>query len=445
MLRRLLSMLVALAAAGGAAAQSFNVRVEALGAAADRYLAQASDDPKRYPAELRRVAWMNFEGDNRPDALLILKQNRDDCAAASRGKQPCKALLVLGAADDGFSVATEFPLHEHALVFRKVASGHVESMYYTSETGADPTYRRFVPRGGHFEPDGSTARLAQLMELRSFVTDDRSLPLLADQSYAASQFENRRARLAPFRLHIDGINNRSTKAVVDDPNFADRAKFLADNLMPDATRLAEAIGWHQTLDLRIWSCDDWMVPRRFWEIEEVRLGRVGICADPVVFALRRGIVQSTAEFVAMARFRLLQEAGVAFVLRVAPISWELRESLKSPAQREALVFYGTAAGIMLGATLKLQTPESATQMHALWKRVSDQWFSAYEKERRQYVVKSPELRAFDHDLGESERAMNCTLRALGTNLPAARGAACNAQAMDSITFLRTSLREAMSP
>lgn len=442
---RVVFAMLALAAAPFAAAQDFGTRLDAMTAAADRYLAQTPADVRRYPNELRRIAWMLFDGDSRPDALLILKQNKDDCAAASRGQRPCKALLLLGT-DSGFEVATEFPLHEHALIFRKTLRGTVESMFYTSDTNADPTYRRFVPKEGHFEPDGTSAKLAQLMEMRSFVTDDRSLPLVIDQAYAAAQFDNKRARLAPFRLHIDAINTRpNNKELIADASFSERAKFLADNLAPDAVKLVEAIGWHQTLDLRIWSCDDWMVPRRFWEIEEVRLGRVGTCAEPAVFALRRGIVQSPAEFVALARYRLLQEVGVAFVLRSAPIAWELRESLKSPAQREALVFFGTATGIMLGSLLKLQPAESAPQMHSLWRKVSDQWFSVYEKEKRRYVIKSPELRAFDHDLAESEKAMLCTLRALGTNVPAVRQANCSPQTMDSITFLRTSLREAMTP
>lgn len=442
MWRRVVSGMVLGLACAAAGAQGFGERLQAIMSAADQHLAQVPADAQRYPADLRRIAWMHLEGDERPDALLILKQSRDDCAAASRSRRPCKALILLGN-EGGFTVATEFALHEHALVFRKTARGSVDALHHTADNTADPVYRRYILRDGHFEPDGASARLGELMKLNAFVTDDRSLPLVADQAYAASQFDNRRARLSPFRLHVDSINV-SQRPAVSDANLPDRLKVLADQLAPDAMRLTEAIGWHQTLELRLWSCDDWMVLRRFWETEAYRLGRIGICADPVVFALQQGLVQGTADYVAMARYRLLQEVGVAFVLRVAPIPWDAREAVKAPGSRESMVFYGTAAGVLLGATLKLQAPEQAPAQHALWKRVSNRWFELIERERIGYLIKSPELRAFDHDLAESERAMLCTLRVLGLNLPSVRAAVCSARMLDNINALRAALRDGTS-
>ncbi len=446
LLALLAPLLAALVAAAPAAAQpTFAQRLEAMNTAADRHLAQVPGEAARYPLDLRRIAWMHFEGDRLPDALLVLKQRRDDCAAASRGKRPCKALILTGRPDGEFHVATEFTLHEHPLVFRKVSAGAVSAMYFTSDTSADPSYRKFVLREGSFQPDGETAKLKQLGDLRTFVTDDRSLPLLIDQQYAATQFDNARAQLAPHRLHIDAINvaQRQNNSLIYDGQFRERAGYLANALAGDAARLTEAIGWHQTLDLRLWSCQDWMVPRRFWEIEEVRLGRVGICIEPAVFAFRQGIVQSPAAFAALARYRLLQEVGVAFLLRVAPLAWAHRDHLKRPAAREELVFYGAAAGVLLGSMLKLQPADTATDLHTRWVALSARWFTEFEKDMQGFGYRSPELRAFDHDLRQAELAVRCTQRVLG--VPAARTANCTAQALEGIEFLRRSLREAISP
>jgi hypothetical protein len=428
------------------AGSGFAQRLAAVGAAADRHLEQSPGELARFPADLRRIAWMHFEGDRWPDALLVLKQRRDDCAAASRGKRPCRALILTGKSDGSFDVATEFTLHEHPLVFRKVGAGTVTAMYFTADTTEAPQYRKFVLREGRFQPDGETASLKQLGELRTFVTDDRSLPLLIDQQYAATQFDNGQARLAPHRLHIDRINTAVSRAnfeLVHDAQFDERAAFLAKALSADAAKLTAAIGWHQTLDLRLWSCQDWMVPRRFWEIEDVRLGRVGTCIEPVVFAFRQGIVQTPAAFVAMARYRLLQEVGIAFVLRVAPLSWAQREQLKSAGARDELAFFGAAAGVLLGAMLQLQAPEAATDLHARWATVSARWFTQFERATRGFEYMSPELRAFEHDLRNTDVAVRCAQRVLG--VPAARAAACPAQALESIEFLRRSLREAMNP
>lgn len=439
---------IVLSTAGAVAcAQGLPDRLKALSAAVDQLLDQSpGEGAKAYPAEWRKVAWLMLDGDQHPDALVVLRRSRDDCAAASRGSRPCRALLMRSTAPAEFTLANEFAPGEHPVVLRKSARGMVDAMYHTRDSSAQPVYRRFLLRGGRFEPDGSVLPASELMAtVKGFVVDDRSLPLLADQVYAAAQFDNQRARLAPFRLHVDGINHRPRRASVADGQFSERAAFLATQLANDAARLVEAIRWHQTLDLRIWACDDWMVPRRFWEVEDFRLGRIGVCADPAVFALRRGLVDSATELVAMTRFRLLQEVGLAFMLRVVPMTGELRDSLKAPTQRETLVFHGAVAGLMLGSSLKLQTPEAAWQMLGLWKRVSDQWFVAHEREHSGYAIKSPELRAFDHDLAEAEKALLCTLRALGSALPVVRGAPCSPQAMDSIQYIRAVVREALTP
>ncbi len=423
-----------------ARAATFGQRLEAIVAATDAHLAQLPGDSIRYPASLRRIAWVYLEGDDIPDAVLILKQSKTNCAVSSKGSRPCKGLILVGSASGSYSVATEFTLGEHPLVFRKTGK-RVEAMYYTREISPEPHYSKFVLREGVFTKVEATVSRNEISNMQAFITDDRSLPLIDDELYAAKQFDNAAARMAPFRLHVDSVNSSRFRGgdLIGDALYTERSEYLVEALAPQMSKVVALTAWHQTLELRLWSCTDWMVTRQFWSVESHRLGKVGVCLEPAVFALKQGLVTSNAAFVSMTRYRLLQEIGTAYVLRVAPITEARREQLKTPAAKQHLIALGSAAGVLLGAALKLQPPDTVLPNHAMWVATSDRWFSVYELGVKNFVAKSPELRGFDQDLAVSEIAARCALQALG----ALRGERCPKNFANDIDMLRASIGEAL--
>jgi len=418
-------------------------RLDALAAAVAQHLAQSPGEAQAYPATWWRLAWLPMVGDNLPDALVIAKPKKDDCAVVADAARPCKGLLLLGQADGGFRVVGEFPFLVHPLLFRKTPAG-ITDLYYSRDSSRTPTYSQFMLRDGALVAGGRSVDWATLQSLQSFVTDDRNLPTLDEQRYAGRQFDNARARLAPFRLHLDGVNQSLSRLSgagdIYDAQYEDRARLLTDGLAPDVAKLVAGLGWSQTLEVRVWSCIDWMVPRRFWEVEDRRPGRVGLCADPLVYGLRKGVIRTNEDYLRAARYKLLQEVGVAYLLRIAPISNELRTALKRPESAGEVVKVGTLAGLMLGQALGLQTLEQARQAQTQWRRLSEAWFQYFEQDKRDSVIRSPELRAFDADLDLAQEALRCLAR--GTGGP---GAACGADMNDTINFIRTAVRGSVQP
>lgn len=396
-------------------------------------------DETSFPSDLMRVAWLSLAGDRWPDALLILKPRKDECAVLASSRTPCRGLLLRGRGDGTFGLVTEFTLGVHPLVLRDTGSG-VAELYHSRDMGTTVRYNGYSLGGERPSSLSNGPVDATAMNgWRASIIDDRSLPLWADQNYAVRNFDNRSARLGPFRLHFDGINVSSEhkSELIHDAAFDGRAAVLVDGLAPDLARVVAAIGWTQTLEARIWSCVDWMVPRRFWEVENRRLGKIGLCAEPLVFGLRQGTMKSTAEYLQVARYRLLQQVGIAFVLRQAPLTLGQRERLKSQEALAELIELGSAAGLAIGTSLKLQTPEQAVQSQATWRKLSELWFRDYEAGQRGYVIRSPELQWFDHELDLAETVLRCATTT--------RGDVCRKPTQERVELAKGWVRSALAP
>lgn len=416
-------------------------RLAGLADAARRSLAAVPGDAERFQPELMRVAWLRLGADRWPDALLVLKPRKDECAVLATGRTPCRGLLLRGRADGSFDTVAELTLGVHPLLLRDGGPGvGVHEVYVSRDTGQPARYQGYQLVGERPQPlaDGPTDSAATA-GWRAWVVDDRNLPLWSEQQYALRQFDNQGARLAPFRLHFDGINVSDEHKIelIHDGAFEGRAVALVDGLAPDLAQVVAGLGWMQTLEARVWSCVDWMVPRRFWDVESRRLGKIGLCAEPLVFGLRQGTLKTTAETLQAARWRLLQQVGIAFVLRQAPLTLGHRDRLKTPEALAELVELGTAAGLAIGAGLKLQTPEQAAQALAAWRRLRDLWFSEYESAREGFVLPSPEMQWFDHELDLADGVLRCQVPNRSTS--------CKKPTQERVELARGWVRAALMP
>lgn len=391
---------------------TFHQRIDELTSAVRQMRAQTPGDEARYPDDLVRIAWLYVAGDAIPDALVVLKPRKDECAVLASSRIPCRGLLMLGQADGSYRLFAEFPMKMHPVVFRASGQGFGE-LYYSRDITSQPKYHGYGLTAERPIPLGEPVDGIKLRGWEAIEVDDRNLPLLADQIYAARQFDNASARLAPFRLHFDGINTSLKRKaggigpLFYDGAFEQRVGVLVEGLSKDLARVVAAVGWPQTLETRVWSCIDWMVPRRFWEVESRRLGKIGLCVEPLVLGLRKGQLKTTTEYLDTARFSMLQQVGIAYVLRVAPLSIQERERLKSAEQSPHLYRLGTAIGLLLGQKLGIQTLSQADQSLGRWDRLSDTWFEDIENEKLGYYIPSPELSAYSHELSRAREVLDC--------------------------------------
>ncbi|MBZ8144033.1 hypothetical protein CLD22_30115, partial [Rubrivivax gelatinosus] len=182
-------------------------------------------------------------------------------------------------------------------------------LYYSRDTGAHALYGQYRYDGRNFGRVDGELDEAGVNALPVLLADDRSMSAWDDQSYAARQFPNDRARLAPFRLHYDEQAFAAFRRddEVEDARYGERVRALTDALVPDAQTLAEALPWPHTLEMRLWACGDWMVP-----------------------------------LVDLVRLPLLQQAGIAWRLRVAADSPQNRAQLRA-ADAATLLFQGSVA------------------------------------------------------------------------------------------------------
>lgn len=422
--------------AATARAQPFPERLEGLAAAVQRHL--AANPELGASLENTRLAWLFLPGDREPDALVILRQGLDDCATTAR-RRPCTALLFKGLGRGQFQLATEFKQRLHPLAL-EIAGNELRALYVTPDTGNSPVYRRYTFDGQNFVPAAEAVATAQLMERRVVQLDDRSMAALADEQQAARGFPNAQARLAPFRLYVDTVAvNKLVQEnpLITDASFDLRLRTLQEALLPDAERLVTALPWPQMLELRLWSCVDWMVPRRFWEVEDRRLARIGTCAEPAIFALKQGLVRTPEAMAALVRYRLLRDVGVAYLLRVASQPLILRQVLRQSQSESDTLFLGAVAGLLIGQQLRLQSLEQAVSSQAGLRQVSGRWFEKFERDDQRYLSKTPELRGFDAELDLGDTALAC-LRAI-RNIP------CPANRAEQAARVQQMIKESLQP
>lgn len=450
--RRTLAWVVGalLSTAGSAVAAGFEARLQALGTAVEQHLASAPQ-PLLAPPEWRKLLWLRLPGDRTPDALVVLRSRRDECAAVAT-TQPCRALVLASTPEGGYRVVTEFTLRVHAVALR-LEGGTVRELFHARDTGAQPAYARYRFDGEAFARVDGDIGAEQLAALPVLVADDRSMPLWADQAYAARQFPNDAAWLAPFRLHFDGATVSETRSRGYNPagrwydaEFEARAQRLAEALLPDAQVLARALPWPHTLELRLWSCVDWMVERRFWEVEDRRLGRAGVCVEPAAFALSRGLVQAGAPQLDLLRVALLQQVGVAYLLRVAPLSLAERTRLRQSADAAEARFGGAVAGLLIGQQRQLLTLDRAGDALDVLTKFGDLWFREIERDRMRFVVPTPELRDHGAGLALQSQALQCVRRVLGQPPHKAFAkVACEARQLETTRRIAARLQEDSRP
>lgn len=398
-------------------AAGFDQRLTALGSALEAHLA-TKQEVVTYPNQWRKILWLRLAGDAFPDALVILRPSQNECAAAAHTSQPCRAVLLTGLPSGTFRVVTEFGLLVHPLAFLLNAQGLATDLLYSRDTQAVPSYSRYRWSGQEFQRVDGTLDSNRMRQLPSLVADDRSMSLLESQRYAARSFNNSNASLAPFRLHYDNVaiterlqgvflsdlGIRETSEVKDINQLGDRS---VDSLLPMMQAMSETFSWSQTLDVRLWSCVDWMVQRRFWEIEGYRLGRPGACIEPAIIGLliKEGEASVDLKVAMVLKQQLSQQLGMALLLRALPLSAVDREALRRGGAGSS--YMAAVAGLYMGHVTRTHSIEQAADAIQLLRSAAELWFDQVEMKRKFFVTPTSELRAFFEDVGLMAEANQC--------------------------------------
>jgi hypothetical protein len=397
----------------GASQQGFEARLNALAAAVDAYITASGS--VQAPAEWRKVLWFNLAGVPGPSALVVLRSSRDECAAVAASARPCKALIFAGTAKAGFTLVAEFAMLVHPVALVR-SPGGTRELLYSRDKGAGPAYARYRFDGETFIRNEDALSSDDLQPLSLLLADDRSMSLIADQHYAARHFPNDRARSAPFRLHYDAVafqGERNTRGPLGQFNFDASAARILNAIQVDAETWAAALAWPNSLDLRLWSCADWMVERRFWEVEDRRLGRPGTCIEPALFAEVQRISRNDAANDDLVRLSMLNQVGTAWVLRMAPLSLAVRNRLAHQADSGELGFMGSFAGQLLAYERRQMSLERLAEAVAGHVLVGKQWFTVWEKKMRFFVEPTPELRAYNEAFTQVAKAHQCLRKVKG--------------------------------
>lgn len=389
-----------------ATAAGFEQRLAAVEAAVDAHLSGTTSAPA-YPKPYRKILWLRLQGDPLPDALVVLRPGRNECGAAALSARSCLALLLVGQPDGAYRVATEFALLLHPIALRLDGQGQVTDLMYSRDVQANPSYAPYRWVGDGFQRQDGNLDAAQVQRLPTLIADDRNMALLEDQRYAARNFNNTDAWLAPYRLHYDAVAIAERRQLADSALTAKVAQSSVERLLPMVQDMAKAYPWSQTLEVRLWSCVDWMVPRRFWEVEGQRLGRLGTCIEPALIIPLMG--GDEAAVLGALRQQLTQQFGMAMLLRTAPLAATQREALRRSGSS---VFNAAVAGMWMGHATRTHSIEQAATAIQVLRKVSDRWFEKIEFEENRYVSRTPELRAFDDEIRAVAEANQCLRRVL---------------------------------
>jgi hypothetical protein len=340
-----------------AAGAGFETRLRGVEAAVEAHLQASPGAGTPYPKPWRKILWIRLQGDALPDALVVLRPGRNECGAAAMTPQPCQALLLAGQPDGGYRLATEFPLLFHPLALLLNGQGQVTELLYSADLQATPRYARYRWSGSGFQRQDGTLDASQVRKLPTLMADDRNMALLEDQRYAARNFSNDDARMAPYRLHFDAMAIARYELMSRD-DVSKAAPALVKSALPMVQGMAKGFPWAQTLEVRLWSCVDWMVPRRFWEVEGQRLGRLGACIEPALMIQLMGGEQAAA--VSVVKQLLTQQFGMALLLRTAPLSANDREAFRRAGSLS--VFSAALAGMWIGQATCRRTSRARTTL-----------------------------------------------------------------------------------
>jgi len=454
LLQRVFCLLLVWLAHTSAMGQSFTERLHAVSRAVDRHLDSAASSA--LPLDWRKILWFHLPGDRFPDALVVLRPRRDECAALSvnpSNREPCKALILAAASRDDYRVVAEFAIRVHPVALVRSPEG-VREILFTRDTGDRPSYGRYRFDGQSFaRVDGDVSSDA-MKGLQVLLADDRNMPLWNDQLYAAQHFQNDGVKLSPYRIHFDSTTISESRMAgyrrrlaLYDESFVPFSRTVVDSLTADGQALAKAVAWPQTLELRIWSCVDWMVERRFWEVEDRRLGRLGACLEPAVFARQRGLVKRGQEgTLDVIRSQLLQQVGVAWLLRVAALNGQEQGQIRESQDAEQARFLGAVAGHWISHQRKIMPLERLAEAVSVLESVAERWFKDYEFEIVNYTNPTPELRSFARGLALQMQAHQCVRRLAGVQPATAFPRhTCSAEQLERARRVVTLLNEDLKP
>lgn len=396
--------------------KSFAQRINQLTEAIEQHLSNTPKDSENYKKHDMRIAWFFADGDDIPDALVILKPQRTECVLI-KDAQKCRGLILLGQQDGHYNIK-EFVLTDR--IFLKQEKTGISAFYYAK--GNDTIYRGFRFNGTDLKGIGGEISFADLKKtMKGVLLDDRNLPSLNAQRIISHQSPDNNVKLAPAHFVLDEVNisNRRkawkpTDKLIYNVAFDNRIKVLVAGLSPDLDKITSQLGWLQTLETRLWSCLDWMVPRKFWLIEGNRLGQIGLCADPLILGLQHSVLKSNQEYLGLARNSLLQQVGMAYLLRQSPLTPDDRDAIKNQNLDTTMLQVSTAIGLLLGEQLGLQSLAQAHSYHEKWKQIAQNWFEEYEYKIHNFIFPSPELTRYKNELEISGDILNCMRNKLDT-------------------------------
>jgi len=406
------AVLFGLLHASHAAGANFEQRLGGVEAAIEAHLQATQNAGSRYPKPWRKILWVRLQGDPLPDALVVLRPGRNECGASAMSPQPCLSLVLTGQPDGTYRVATEFPLLVHPIALLLNGQGQVNELLYSVDLQGAPSYARYRWNGTGFQRQDGNLDTQALRKLPTLIADDRNMALVEDQRYAARSFDNTEAWLAPYRLHYDAMAVARYK-FGSQAETDKAAQILVKSVQPMVQDMARSYPWSQTLEVRLWSCVDWMVPRRFWEVEGQRLGRLGACIEPAMIVEKMG--GDPAAGISAVRQLLTQQFGMAALLRAVPLTASDRDAVRRAGSLS--VFSAAVAGMWMGQATRTHSVDQAAAALQLLAQVSRFWFENVELSRG-YVSATPELRAFDEEVRAAAEANQCLRRVM--KLPASK-------------------------
>ena len=442
-----------------AAPTDFPQRLRNVSTAVDAYLAAQPADPTktRLATTLRRIVWTRLNADALPDAIVVMKSQRSECAiTASNARQQCRALVLLQKDNGEFQVVFDFPLLWHPFLI-KAKSDEQPRIFVTTSSTAEPAYTRYDFNGTTFASAASGLSRSDVRAQATMELDDRNMPLIETESYAANSPMNANAQFSPASLLIDNINpGLATSQYMNREKSEELLAKLLPPLTGNLAKLVANIGWPMTLDVRLLHCPDWPVVRRFWETEESRNGKISFCVTGISFIglpeagqklkVSKLPVPTESDQIEAVRYRLLQDIGTAYLLRVVPRPISVQNDLRAPDSRALLTAEGAGVGMLLANEFQLQTGEQAARAQALWTTVVNAWFVMYEQDQFSWTEPTPELRSFISDLQYRQVGLECARRVIAkTSKKVLLDIQCPDSLMSDLASVQTYLKLSRAP